>query len=47
MPHACGVAYLVITDCTDCTDCTDLAVLDVWSERAVTAPTADVVGHES
>ncbi|MFC9174140.1 MULTISPECIES: hypothetical protein [unclassified Streptomyces] len=44
MPHACGVAYLVITDCTDCTD---LAVLDVWSERAVTAPTADVVGDES
>ncbi|MFD8619040.1 hypothetical protein [Streptomyces sp. NPDC059513] len=41
MPHACAVAYLVITDCTD------LAVLDVWSERAVTAPTADVVGDES
>ncbi|MFE7480691.1 hypothetical protein [Streptomyces sp. NPDC057552] len=25
------------------TDCKDLAVLDVWFERAVTAPTADAV----
>ncbi|MEU3205923.1 hypothetical protein ABZ702_18985 [Streptomyces cyaneofuscatus] len=29
------------------TACTDLAVLDVWFERAVTAPTADAVFDES
>lgn len=29
------------------TDCKDLAVLDVWFERAVTAPTADAVFDES
>ncbi|MGW7226746.1 hypothetical protein [Streptomyces cyaneofuscatus] len=29
------------------TACTDLAVLDVWFERAITAPTADAVFDES
>ncbi|MEV7057493.1 hypothetical protein AB0N95_18615 [Streptomyces microflavus] len=29
------------------TTCTDLAVLDVWFERAITAPTADAVFDES
>ncbi|MFE3472728.1 hypothetical protein ACFXOI_13965 [Streptomyces bacillaris] len=29
------------------TDCKDLALLDVWFERAVTAPTADAVFDES
>ncbi|MDX2408025.1 hypothetical protein NJO91_33470 [Streptomyces microflavus] len=29
------------------TACTDLAVLDVWFERAITAPTVDAVFDES